>query len=181
MSNVLLKNVRLSFNSIFEATDFEGDQNFAYNAKIMIEKGSEAEKVIKKALLEAADGAFSGKGADVIKKVQGDAAQFCLQPHKDDDSLLVLATKRKEKAGRPIVVDVDKSPLTKDDGKPYPGCYVNVLCRPWAMASKGKHWIRCGLEGVQFVKDGEAFGQRTTPDAFPDLGAGDDDDVSTLL
>jgi len=174
MSNIMLKNVRLSFNSIFEASDFEGDQNFAYNAKVLIEKGSEAEKQIKKALLETANDAFGGKGTEIIKKVQADPAQFCLQPSSQDENMMVLATKRKQKAGRPMVVDIDRSPLTHDDGKPYPGCYVNLLCRPWAMASKGKHWIRCGLEGVQFVKDGEAFGQRVTADAFEDLSVEDD-------
>ena len=35
---------------------------------------------------------------------------------------------------RPLVVDVDKSPLTAQDGKPYSGCYVNASLELWAHA-----------------------------------------------
>lgn len=169
MSNIKLQNVRLSFNNLFEAEGFDGNDDLAYNAKFIIEKGSEADKAIRAALLKVADESFSGKGAEVIKKVSGDKSQFCYQPYGDDGEFMVLASKRKAKAGRPMVVDTNKSPLTEADGKPYSGCYVNALVRPWAMASKGKHWIRCGLEGVQFVKDGEAFGSRARPDDFDDV------------
>lgn len=180
MSNIKLQNVRLSFNSLFDAEDFEGDGNFAYNAKFIIPKGSDADKAIREGLLAVANEAFAGKGAETIKKVAGDPAQFCYQPYGDDGEFMVLATKRKAKVGRPVVVDADRTPLTKDDGKPYSGCYVNALVRPWAMASKGKHWIRCGLEGVQFVKDGEAFGSRASASDFDDVTVGQES-VEDLL
>ena len=171
MSNIRLENVRLSFNNLFEAEGFDGNDDLAYNAKFIIEKGSDADKAIRAALLAVSNEAFAGKGAEAIKKVAGDKSQFCYQPYGDDGELMVLAAKRKAKAGRPLVIDVDRSPLTADDNKPYSGCYVNALVRPWAMASKGKSWIRCGLEGVQFVRDGEAFGARAKVDDFDDVSS----------
>lgn len=181
-SNIKLLNVRLSFNNLFEAQGFDGNDDLAFNAKFIIEKGSLADKAIRTALKETADEAFGGKGSEVIKKVAGDKSQFCYQPYGDDGELMVLATKRKLKAGRPLVIDADRSPLAEVDGKPYAGCYVNALVRPWAMASKGKSWIRCGLEGVQFVKDGESFGGvRTSANDFDDVSAEMAEDVSDLL
>ena len=178
MRNIKLSNVRLSFNALFEAEDFDGDKNYAYNAKFIIEKDSAADKLVREAMLEVANDAFSGKGAEVLKKVANDKAQYCYQEYDEDH--MVLATKRKDKAGRPLVLDADRTPLAESDGKPYAGCYVNALIRPWAMASKGKHWVRCGLEGVQFVKDGEAFGARASVSDFDDISV-DSEAVDDLL
>jgi hypothetical protein len=183
MANIKLENVRLSYNSIFEAQDFEGDQNFAYNAKVIIEKGSEADKKIRAALLEVANAEFANKGAETIKKVAGDPAQYCYQPMNGDanSEYMVLATKRKAKAGRPLIIDANRAPLTEDDGKPYAGCFINILVKPWAMASKGKHWIRCGLEGIQFVRDGESFGSRASVSDFDDVSVFSNETVEDLL
>lgn len=48
----------------------------------------------------------------------------------------------------------------KDDDVIYPGCWVNILIRPWYQDHKkyGKR-VNAGLVAVQFVKDDEAFGQ----------------------
>jgi len=177
--SIKLENVRLSFNNLFEAEGFDGNDDLAYNAKFIIEKGSDADKKIRAGLLETADDAFQGKGAAVIKKVESDKSQYCYQEF--DEEHMVLATKRKVKAGRPLVIDANRAPLTEDDGKPYAGCYVNALVRPWAMASKGKHWIRCGLEGVQYVRDGEAFGSRASVNDFDDVSSLVTSDVDDLL
>lgn len=175
MSTVLLRNCRLSYNALFEAQDFQGNGDFAYSAKLIIPKDSEAAKSISKALLDTANAEFNGKGKETIEKVKHDSAQFCLQSY--DEENYVLATKRKQKAGRPTVINGDRTPLTQDDGKPYAGCFVNAIVRPWAMAGKGRSWIRCGLEGIQFVKDGEPFSKRVSPDDFDDLSnTGDQSD-----
>ena len=168
MSNtVMLCNVRLSYNALFEAQDYQNNGDFAYSAKLIIPKGSEAAKAISESLLAVADETFAGKGRDVINKVKSDPAQFCLQEY--DDENYVLATNRKVKVGRPTIVDADRSPLTEADGKPYAGCFVNCIVRPWAMQGKGRSWIRCGLEGIQFVKDGEPFAKRVSSSSFDDL------------
>jgi len=167
-NKVILENVRLSFNALFEPEDFDGDENFSYNAKVIIEKDSEADRKITAAFAQAAEEAFGkAKFQGILDKIKGDKAQFAY--HEHDEGQMVLSTKRKAKAGPPVIVDRERTRLTADDNKIYAGCYVNIVVRPWAMQGKGKNWVRAALEGVQFVADGEAFGQRTTPDDFPDL------------
>lgn len=58
---------------------------------------------------------------------------------------------------RPLVLDRDKTPLTKADGKPYSGCYVNVIIDVWAQDNQYGKKVNAQLQGIQFVKDGEAF------------------------
>lgn len=58
---------------------------------------------------------------------------------------------------RPTVVDRDRSPLVAADGKPYSGCYVNVIIDVWAQDNQYGKKVNAQLQGIQFVKDGEAF------------------------
>jgi hypothetical protein len=80
---------------------------------------------------------------------------------------------------RPTAVDRDRSPLTKDDGKIYSGCYVNAKVEIWVQDNNWGQRVNATLLGVQFVKDGDAFGAGSppaNPDDFPDLDASDGDD-----
>ncbi len=66
----------------------------------------------------------------------------------------------------------------------YPGCYVNILIRPWAQDSKewGKR-INANLIAVQFWEDGERFGEAPIDDegvfdeADDGMGGVEDDDL----
>jgi hypothetical protein len=60
-------------------------------------------------------------------------------------------------AVRPTVVDRDATPLVAADGKPYSGCYVNMIIDVWAQDNKYGKKINAQLQGVQFFKDGDAF------------------------
>ena len=80
---------------------------------------------------------------------------------------------------RPTVVDRDRSPLTAQDGKPYSGSYVNVIIDVWAQDNSYGKRINAQLQGVQFVRDGEAFsGGGTSADAsdFDEIADGADAD-----
>lgn len=71
----------------------------------------------------------------------------------------------------------------------YGGCYVNILIRPWYQDGQkvGKGFgkrINAGLIGVQFVRDGESFGEGRIDDSDAwdavdgaDAFGGDDDDL----
>lgn len=83
---------------------------------------------------------------------------------------------------RPTVVDRDRSPLNKDDGKVYSGCVVNAKIEIWVQDNRWGQRVNATLLGIQFVKDGDAFGAGAppaNPDDFPDLDAdgGDDDSM----
>ena len=76
-------------------------------------------------------------------------------------------------ATRPTVVDRNKAQLTEADGKPYAGAYVNALIELWAQDNQFGKRINASLRGVQFVRDGDAFGGGAAPaseEDFPDLG-----------
>jgi Protein of unknown function (DUF2815) len=56
--------------------------------------------------------------------------------------------------------------IDKIDDMIYGGCWCNILVRPWYFSGKTKNSKKtypkrmlCGLEGVQFLKDDEPFGQ----------------------
>jgi hypothetical protein len=75
---------------------------------------------------------------------------------------------------RPLVLDSNKTPLTDEDGKPYGGCYVNASIEIWAQDNQFGKRINAQLRGIQFVKDGDAFGGGGSPasaDEFEELEA----------
>lgn len=64
----------------------------------------------------------------------------------------------------PQVVGKRREPLKESDDIVYGGCYVNILIRPWKQANKYGKKINANLIGIQFVREGERFGQ-----ARPDI------------
>ena len=80
---------------------------------------------------------------------------------------------------RPLILDANKAPLAVSDGKPYSGCYVNVIVEIWAQDNQYGKRINASLLGVQFVRDGErlAGGSTASADDFepiPDAVGGVD-------
>lgn len=79
-----------------------------------------------------------------------------------DDHWIVSARESR----RPSVRDRKGTPLSEKEVADtiYGGCYVNILLRPWYQdgVKVGKGYgkrINAGLVAVQFVRDGEAFGE----------------------
>ncbi|MDE2107372.1 MAG: DUF2815 family protein [Patescibacteria group bacterium] len=75
------------------------------------------------------------------------------------------------------IVDGDRSPLTEKDGRPYSGCYGNLIVDIWAQDNQFGKRINATVTGAQFVAHGEAFGamsRAAAPDEFPDIGGAAD-------
>ena len=119
MSKILLKNVRLSFPSVFQKAVFDGKEG-KYEATFLISK----EDTKTKAVLDAAI-------ADAIKaagiKVSGD--KLCLKDGDDStyDGYENTWSLKAANGKRPTVIDRDKSPIIENDEKLYAGCYVNAV------------------------------------------------------
>lgn len=166
----MLKNVRLSFPSLFQRSVFNGDEG-KFEATFLLDKKEHAE-LISKIEAEIKNGIKENlKGA----KVHSD--KLCL---KDGDDQIYdgYAGTMSFKAGankRPLIIDRDKSQLTEDDGKPYAGCYVNAQVSLWYQNNNYGKRVNANLLAVQFFKDGESFGNGETgsADDFDDF---DDDD-----
>ncbi len=69
---------------------------------------------------------------------------------------------REQAARPPIIKGPDKSRWTaeKHAALIYGGCYGNLLIRPWYQPDKGYgKRVNAGLSAVQFLRDGEPFGE----------------------
>jgi hypothetical protein len=184
---LILKNVRIAFPTLFEAEDYQGDGKFNYSAKFFVPEGSDEHRRINQAIREVIAAKWPKKADFMFDELKMDKKAFCYIDGKrveyaGSDGNWILTAKRREQDGRPVVIDQRKHPLQKSDGKPYAGSYVNVKVDIWAQDGDNKG-VRCTLITVQFARDGEAFGGAKPADAdgFDDISdsgdAGGDDDL----
>lgn len=172
MSKILLKNVRISFPSIFQKAVFDGTVG-KYECTFLIDKSDEK----LKAQLDAAI-------AEVIKasgiKVAGD--KICLKNGDDStyDGYAGTWSLKAANSKRPTLINRDKSPIIEDDELLYAGAYCNAVIDFWVMNNAFGKRVNANLHGIQFVKHGEPFGAGNIDvfDDFDDLdGDGSDDDI----
>lgn len=172
-----LLGVRISYPHLFEP--YKGTQKDSkpkYSARFLLSKEAHSDlvKQIAKKMKEltAATPSFKGKlptpdmlclrDGDVYGKGEEEEGHWTLNASENT---------------RPIVVDRDRSPLTAEDDKIYPGCVVNAKIRLWAQDNAWGKRINANLLGVQFVKDGDRLGNgvpRQTADEMFDAFEGDD-------
>lgn len=174
---VTLTSVRLSFADIWEARAFEEGQTPKFGASLLIVKGSENDKAIQAAIKEVAKEAWGAKADANLTKIKGNPNK---EGYRDGDKTDYDGYEgcnyiRASSKQRPKIVNRDKSQLTEKDGVIYGGCYVNAIIDVYAYDNKGAG-ITAGLQGIQFVKDGEAFGggKVASVDDFDDISEGID-------
>ena len=164
---VTLRNVRLSFESVFTARVRKNKDGTAskptYQASFLIPK-KDAKQIDK--IYDAIDECkvlMWGKNPPKIKpdNVQfknGDAEEIdydgyagCMYVSARSPKAPKVVHSKKDAEGRFVV-------LEESDGVIYSGCMVNAIVRFWAQddAEYGKR-INCSLEVVQFYADNEAF------------------------
>lgn len=168
---VNIANSRLSFPSLFQTADFGGQDTGKYEATFLLNKKDHAE------LIERIKTGMKKLMAEAKVKVPSD--KLCLKDGDETDReemqghySIKASTKR-----RPLVINRDKSPITEDDNIIYPGCYVNGIITLWVQDNQWGKRINAQLDGVQFVRDGEAFGaEGIDVDAFDDFGTVEADD-----
>jgi hypothetical protein len=174
MSKMMIKNVRLSFPSIFQRAVFDGQEG-KYEATVLIDKNdTKTKKILDKAIAEAIAEANIKVASDKRCLKDGDESDY--DGYEGNWSLKAANSKR------PTVLNRDKTPLTEDDEVLYAGCYVNVVIDLWVQNNKFGKRVNANLYGVQFVKDGEPFGMGPidVTDDFDDLEDGLDDDDDDL-
>ncbi len=170
MSKIQLKAVRLSFPSLFQPSSFGGESTDKYEATFVLDKKEHAEVI--KQIQTAADAlmkeAFKGKiPADKVCLKDGDDMA---RPEFEGKMTIKALTKK-----RPLVINRNKSPITEDDNIVYAGCYVNAIVNLWAQNNQYGKRINAQLDGVQFCRDGEPFGDSgISAEAFDVFGEEDD-------
>lgn len=180
---LMLPDVRLAFPNLFTAQTFEGGAP-AFGASLLLAPSHKSVAELKKAFVAVAKEKWGAK-ADAILKSMTATDKLCL--HNGDTkeqydgfpgNMFVSARSKV----RPLILNTDKTPLNEDDGKPYSGCYVNASIELWAQDNKFGKRINAQLRGVQFLRDGDAFGGGGSPaseEEFADLGAGTEDDLTS--
>tara|TARA_R110002126_G_scaffold41214_2_gene120123 strand:+ start:1881 stop:2411 length:531 start_codon:yes stop_codon:yes gene_type:complete len=158
-----LKNVRLSFPSIFKRSVFDGNEG-KYEATFLIDK---SDKKTKKAIDEVI------KAAIEEAKVKVPADKYCLKDGDESeyDGYEGMWSLKAANGKRPTVIGRDKAPLTEDDDVMYAGCYVNAIVDIWIQNNNYGKRANANLYGIQFVKDGDPFGNGPVDvtDDFEDL------------
>lgn len=182
---IMLRNVRLSYEHIFTPTKFQENQPAKYSATFIIPKDHPDLPAVKRAMVEAGEEtfgtAFNAKGGwprgftcslkDADVEVNGMGEVLSEKNPEYEGSYILEANS----TSRPIAVDRKKAAVTGDDDIIYSGCYVNAsLAADGYTFEKVKRGVKCYLNGVQFVADGERFGVDATDD-FDALDGGDDD------
>jgi hypothetical protein len=174
--------VRLAFPDLFVPTAFEEGQEKKYGATFLIPKGSPLTKEIERAIKEVAAAKWGAKAQAVLDSIKGVPNKYCfcdgdLKSEYDGyEGMMSLSAKN---SARPLVTDLDKTPLVAEDGRPYAGCYVHGSVELWAQDNKWGKGIRAKLRAVMFYKDGDAFagGAPASDDEFDDLTEGADADA----
>jgi len=168
---LLLKNVRLSFPSLFKTEQYAGEDTGKFAATFLIPK-SDVKAV--KAIEDACAAALKEKFGDKIPKgfklpiQDGDEREY--QGYADH--VCIKASTKK----RPTLVNRDKTPIVEEDGILYGGCYVNASLDVWVMDNSYGKKVLASLNAIQFVKDGEPFASGSNgADDFDELE--DEDDV----
>ena len=174
MSKIILKDVRLSFPSLFHKAVFDGKET-KFEATFLIDKAKNAAKI------KEIKAAIEGMIKDDLKGSKLPPDKVCM---KDGDSIDYAGyagtmSLKASSTKRPIIIDRDKSPLTEDDNKFYAGCYVNASLELWAQNNNYGKRINCNLLGVQFMKDGEPFADGVKG-SIDDFEAFTDEDVDFI-
>jgi hypothetical protein len=172
MSNykIKLKNVRLSFPSLFNKAEFNGDVG-KFEATFLINKETQASTVSD----------INEKIKAIIKenKIKVASDKRCVKDGDDVDyagyngHISLKAANNK----RPLVIDRDKSILVEEDNKPYSGCYVNATVELWVQNNNYGKRVNCNLLAVQFAKDGESFGAGGASGSADDFDELEDDEM----
>lgn len=202
---LMIQGARLSFPDLFEATTVNGEGKPSFRAQLLVPAvddgvvkarlatGQDAEgkpiwgawgpakAVIDQAIQQVATEKWKDKGRGVLAANEGIPQKHCFidgakRTYDGYAGMWALSSSRQPEKGRPLVFDQAKQPLVPADGKPYAGCYVNASVEFWAQDNKHGKAVRCQLNGVQFLRDGDAFsaGGPANPEDFESLGAGAD-------
>jgi hypothetical protein len=200
---VRLNNVRIAFaHGLFTASALEENQTPKFGADFILTPGHSVQKEViegdtkkwvptkmSEVLLALADEGWKGKGKTALEGLE--TSKKCLRPgntktNKSGDvydgfsDLWYVAAKNK---ARPDVRDANKAVLTEKDGKPYSGCYVNAIIDVYCMTDPKKKGVHAALKGVQFVRDGDAFGGGgvASEDDYDDLSVTESTEADALV
>ena len=164
---VYLHDVILSMPHLFEASAFDANSDEKYSANFLIDK-TDAKNLdaVKAGINAALEKKFRDKAATAGKAIVAAGKMWALrdgdgkvnknsEPVKGYAGRLFVSAKNKH---QPPVYDKDGvTPITKDDGRLYPGCIVSAKIDIVA-GEKPSNQVYAYLQGIQLRGDGERLG-----------------------
>lgn len=173
-----MNKVRGSFLGLFTAEAFKPGDDPKFKATFLVPADSPQHKVVEDAILAAVTAKWGAKdAAKIIASIRNNPNKFCYQDgntksYDGYEGMFALSAKN---SVRPLVLDMDKSPLVEEDGKIYSGCYLNASLEIFCYENSGKG-VSCSLGGVQYAGKGDAFGggSSASKDDFDELADGAD-------
>ena len=165
---IKMKNVRLSFPSLFHKAMFQGTET-KYEATFLLDKKEHAATItqVSDAIAAMLKEHKTKLTSDKICLKDGDMMEY--------DGYANTLTLKASSAKRPMVINKLKEPVTEDDNVIYSGCYVNTIVSLWFQDNGFGKRINASLEAVQFVKDGTPFGDSGSKASLDDFDVIDDD------
>lgn len=185
---VQLQGVRIAFATLFDPKRVGDAEEKRFSAAFVIEPGSANAKKLEEAVQAVATEKWGKKAVGMLAELRK-KGKVCYQhePLKDSageiydgfEGAHAVNAGQGETKGKPLVIDRDRTQLDAKSGRPYSGCYVNALIDVWAQDNQFGQRVNAQLKGVQFVKDGDAFGggAPAKPDEFEDLGVPEDEEA----
>ncbi|BBE09811.1 MAG: Protein of unknown function (DUF2815) [Glomeribacter sp. 1016415] len=170
-----LNNVRLAFPALFEAKTVNGEGKPSFSAVFLISKHDPQVKIIMQAFDITAKEKWGAKAESILKQLRNqdktalhDGDSDSKKDYDGFEGNLYLSARN---SARPLVLDLDKTPLVEMEGRPYAGCYVNASVELWAQDNNYGKRINATLRGVQFFAEGDAFtgGGCASEEEFDDL------------
>jgi hypothetical protein len=172
---ITLKNVRLSFPTIWTPKAFNEGQAPKFSANFLLDKETQADqiKALREKIKQAALEAFNGNVPPGIKICIGDGVEKAYDGY--DGSVYLACSTRQ----RPVIVDRDKTPLAEEDGRPQAGDYVNAAISLWVQNNQWGKRVNANLNAIQFVREGERFGSGavSADSVFDDISSEQDQDA----
>lgn len=163
---LILKNVQIIYPpNLFRATlppQASADSLPRYSCAFLIDKNTDAYKELMAVVDAECKEKLGEKWQVKAKAFKSNPQKYCVSDYVDSEGnetdFVMLKAYRKEADGRPIAVKRDRTQVDESEAVFYSGCFVNASVTIYVMSDTTKGGIRCGLTGVQFVKDGERHG-----------------------
>jgi len=194
---VVLKNVRLGFPKLFTPERATEDGPLKYSAHGIIDPnttdGRANVEQVKAAQRHVAEATWGVKWQQIVKSLEPNRRAFRDgatmvnsegELYAGYDGMKYVSASRKEKQGRPQLLDRRKNPVAEEDGLLYGGCYVDMIVSFYTTNGRkqGGNGVFASLELVRFRQHGEPFGAAPVDaDEYLDELDDDDDDAVANL
>jgi hypothetical protein len=173
---IFLSKMRLSFPQLVEPRSSVENGVKKYSADLIMPMDHPGVKQFGEVYAKAAQEKWKENAPAVMQIIQNDRKLRCFgmgnekvnsKTFKPYDGYADMFYISSNKDQMPQMMQADGSPVDPTNTmayqalarKMYGGCYVNAAIRPWLQENKHGRGVRCELIAVQFLADGEPFGE----------------------